>query len=174
MGIVTILVGYGLDSTIVKLIGIVVAVFAVLVIALAALSHGPATTGGLEGVEGQLEADDVDVFDIQGNMSVDLDTDEVLANGRRADALLVHMTLTNHTAGQVDPLTVDTYRNNHRVAFLTLEVQPVGETFFRVTRAIAIPPDKMHSLDIGCRLPVAFDETPPEPIIAVDWVRVPS
>jgi hypothetical protein len=174
VGVITLIVGYGLDSTALIVIGVVVGVLGIILTLLGMVSSGPSDVDSLAGVTGELQADDLDVFDLQGTMSVDLDTDEVLATGRRADALLVHIMMTNHTAGQVDPLTVDTYRSGHRVAFLTVEVQPVGDTYFRATRAIAVPPDKLHSLDVGCRLPVAFDDTQPEPIIAIDWTQVPG
>jgi hypothetical protein len=174
LAILTVLAASLLNSGLVTIGGLVVGVFGFLLVIFGLLSHGPTHTDALVGVVGELNDDDLDVFDLQGTMAVDLDTDEVLAHGRRADALLVHLLMTNKTAGQVDPLTLPTPRCHHPVAFLTIEVQPPGETFFRLTKAFAVPPAKLHALDVGARLPVAFDNDQQEAVVAIDWTGVPG
>lgn len=120
----------------------------------------PGGSSGLPGLPGA----------IQGSVRR---ADEIVARGARAEAVVLAVTPTGATAGQLAPGRLsDPAEADDPVVMVVLEVHPSGAATFRAQAMHRVPDGKSHALAVGNRVPVAYLPHDPARTATIDWSRV--
>jgi hypothetical protein len=152
--------------------GVLVAIGALWLLAVRVGGGRPPINEPLVGAVGEASVDDIDPFDLDSSLTVvDVDAAEILREGRRSDAVIAHLLMTQRRRSDF-PAACESGDEADPVAFITLDVEPAGEVPFRVVNAFVVPAAKLRQLELGQRIQVAYVRSEPRPVAAIDWSSV--
>jgi hypothetical protein len=99
--------------------------------------------------------------------------EEILATGSPAIAQIVSVKLTGKTAGQLRDDGAHPERDNYPAILIELLVQPEQGEVFSFQAVYAVPPKQATGLVRDSLIPVRYVHHAGQPLVAVDWERMP-
>lgn len=101
--------------------------------------------------------------------------DEILATGNPAIAQILGIQLTGKLAGQLGSANPEhPERASYPAIILELMVQPERDQSFTYQAVYAVPPRRATSLARDALVPVRYVHHAGQPLVAVDWERLPG
>lgn len=101
-----------------------------------------------------------------------IEAEEILATGNPAIAQIVSVKLTGSTAGQLADRP-HPERRNYPAILIELLVQPEQGEAFSYQAIYAVPPERVTGLVRDSLVPVRYVHHAGQPLVAVDWGRMP-